>query len=208
MRFVLILISCLSWATVSAHAQQEAAEVKTPSASLGSATSEFYDYITDVYEKPFFTDGEAVKKARADGVLVPIKTNEWYDVITPAGEQVVRPIVQAFLERLSRQYITAAYNKQRYCGKLIVVRGFDVNRLVDRKHRESLHASRAAVDIVTPKGIGALCLNWLEQTLLNIEREGRVDISQTSELVYDQKLRGYHVFVFTKRYEQWLKENS
>jgi DNA-directed RNA polymerase specialized sigma24 family protein len=115
------------------------------------------------------------------GYLVPLEGSADYSVI--AGYPYARPVVRAFVERLSSRYNEA-------CGEKLVVTS--LTRPAARQPRNasplSVHPAGMAVDLRVSRA-GA-CREWLSAELLELETLGLLDAT------LERLPPHYHVAVF------------
>jgi hypothetical protein len=111
--------------------------------------------------------------------------------ITKVSFPYTRPIVKTFLERLAAQYRAAT-------GERLVVTS--LTRPTSRQPRNaspySVHPAGIAVDFRVPRT--AAERSWLEQTLLELENTGVLDVTR------ERRPPHYHVAVFPEEYEAYV----
>jgi hypothetical protein len=119
------------------------------------------------------------------GNLVRLPGSEDYRVI--AGYPYARPIVQAMIERLGRDYRAS-------CGEQLVVTS--LTRPLNRQPRNasalSVHPAGMAVDL--RYSADAECRGWLSRELLRLEHMGVLDAT------LEMRPPHFHVAVFPGRY--------
>lgn len=114
----------------------------------------------------FLRTTKQVRSYVENGYLVPLDGNEDYRVL--AGHPFARPVVRAFVERLSAGYREA-------CGEQLVVTS--LTRPSARQPRNasplSVHPAGMAVDLRVSQVAG--CREWLSGELLDLESRGLID---------------------------------
>ena len=105
------------------------------------------------------------------------------------------PATKAFLSRLSQQY-------HYTCGEKLTVTSLlrPRDRQPSNSVARSVHPTGMAVDLRIPRT--AKCRDWLERTLLSLERQGAVDVTR------ERYPPHYHVAVFNKNSGTGLAANS
>jgi LysM repeat protein len=105
------------------------------------------------------------------------------------------PSTKAFLSRLSQQY-------HYTCGEKLTVTSLlrPRDRQPSNSVARSVHPTGMAVDLRIPRT--AKCRDWLERTLLSLERQGAVDVTR------ERYPPHYHVAVFNKNPGTGLAANS
>jgi hypothetical protein len=129
----------------------------------------------------FLRTPQQVQSHVAEGELVELGGNDDYDVI--AGYPFARPVVRAFIERLSAKYREA-------CGEQLVVTS--LTRPSGRQPRNasplSVHPAGMAVDLRVSRDAG--CREWLSAELLGLETMGLLDAT------LERRPPHYHIAVF------------
>lgn len=122
------------------------------------------------------------------GHLVPLPGSETYRVI--AGYPFARPVVRAFIERLSANYMEA-------CGEPLVVTS--LTRPSTRQPRNasplSVHPAGMAVDLRVSQRVS--CRSWLMGELLQLEEAGVLDAT------LERNPPHFHVAVFPSPYSSY-----
>ncbi len=105
------------------------------------------------------------------------------------------PATRAFLGRLSQQYHYS-------CGEKLTVTSLlrPRDRQPSNSVARSVHPSGMAVDLRIPRT--GKCREWLERTLLSLEKQGAVDVTR------ERYPPHYHVAVFSKNTETRIAANS
>jgi hypothetical protein len=124
------------------------------------------------------------------GLLVPVKGNANY-TLASVSFPYARPAVLTFVERLGAQYRSA-------CGERLVITS--LTRPVQNQPRNasplSVHPAGMAVDLRVPSN--RRCRDWLESTLLSLDRQGVVSAIRENSPPH------YHVAVFPTPYLQYV----
>jgi LysM repeat protein len=120
------------------------------------------------------------------GLLVPVKPGRHFE-LAQVSYPYARPVVRTFIDRLSSQYFAA-------CHERLVVTS--LTRPTGRQPRnasdQSVHPAGMAVDLRISKI--AKCRNWLEHTLLALEKQGVLDATR------ERRPAHYHIAVFPQPY--------
>jgi LysM repeat protein len=128
------------------------------------------------------------------GDLVEVRANRNFE-LHAVSYPYARPVVKAFVERLSSQYRVA-------CGEKLTVTS--LTRPIDRQpanaSNDSVHPTGMAVDLrIPPK---QKCRTWLENYLLDMEGDDVLDVTR------ERRPPHYHVAVFPDTYEQYVADLS
>lgn len=125
-----------------------------------------------------------------NGYLVPLRGNANYELAN-VSFPYARPQVATFIQRLSSQYHSA-------CGERLVVTS--LTRPQSRQPRNassrSVHPTGMAVDLRVSDRRS--CRNWLENTLLSLERQGILDATR------EYRPPHYHIALFPSQYESYV----
>jgi hypothetical protein len=185
-----LLAACLVAGPALAHAEGPAlahAEVGvTLSGSRASmlrqnriAKQEAYSFLRTPVQVQRYVD---------NGYLVSLDGDDNYEVI--AGYPFARPVVRAFVERLSSRYREA-------CGEKLVVTS--LTRPSARQPRNasplSVHPAGMAVDLRVSSV--AACRDWLSAELLDLEMMGLLDAT------LERRPPHYHVAVFPPAFTEY-----
>jgi LysM repeat protein len=138
----------------------------------------------------FLANAAQIRRFVEQGYLVPVlETPDM--VVHGVSFPYARPEVRVFLERLSSQYRGA-------CGEQLVVTSLTrpLSTQPGNASSRSVHPTGMAVDIRRPTS--QACRQWLETTLLTLEREGLL------EAIYERYPPHYHVAVFPRPYARYL----
>lgn len=125
------------------------------------------------------------------GRLVRLEGNEHYVVARGVSFPFARPEVRTFLERLGAQHREA-------CGERPVVTSLTRPRALQPRnaHALSVHPAGMAVDLRISKK--AACREWLESTLLSLEKQGVLDATR------ERNPPHYHIAVFPAEYAAYV----
>jgi hypothetical protein len=136
----------------------------------------------------FLRTPEQVRRYVENGHLVPLPGGEDYAVI--AGYPYARPVVRAFIERLSAGYRDA-------CGERMVVTSLTrpSSRQPGNASPLSVHPAGMAVDLRYPANTN--CRSWLSGELLRLEAAGLLDAT------LERTPPHFHVAVFPAPYAAW-----
>ncbi len=150
----------------------------------------------------FATNDAELDQLVGNGTLVELEGPylELVDVSTP----YVLPVVKQFANRLAFQYASKG------CGKLVVtsaVRTIEYQQTLENGSGDSVHPTGMALDLRrnTPQENNneeVFCHQWLEDTLLAIEGDRRLDVT------LEDHPRHFHVVVVPKEYQAWLDQQS
>ena len=133
-----------------------------------------------------------VRQFVASGYLVPVVPNRDFDVHN-VSFPYARPEVNLFIQRLAAQYRSA-------CGEKLVVTSLTRPRSNQpwNASSRSVHPTGMAVDL--RRSGNPSCRNWLEGTLLALEREGLL------EAIYERNPPHYHVAVYPQPYATYVAQ--
>lgn len=124
------------------------------------------------------------------GYLVPVTGNANYE-LAGVSFPYARPQVRTFVQRLSAQYRAA-------CGERLVVTS--LTRPQSRQPRNassrSVHPTGMAIDLRVSDRRS--CREWLEETLLSLERRGVLDATR------EYRPPHYHVALFPEQYDEYV----
>lgn len=137
----------------------------------------------------FYETPAGVRKAAAQGRLVrlePGKNFELHAVRYP----YVRPSTRLFVERLATQY-------EDECGEPLIVTSAvrPATRQPANSTELSVHPTGMAVDLRKPRK--AHCLRWLRSTLLDLENENLLEVTEEHAPAH------FHVAVFPTPYTRY-----
>jgi LysM repeat protein len=179
----LVLGFVLAWACLPASAGAQSLQGSPESLDRQNRQAEAHGFSV-------LRSGEQVRAAVSAGELVPIRPTRDFD-LHDVSFPYARPEVRLFLERLSAQYRSA-------CGEKLVVTS--LTRPLSHQPRNasdrSVHPTGMAVDL--RRSSRAACRNWLERTLLALEREGLL------EAIRERNPPHYHVAVYPRPYAQYV----
>ena len=124
------------------------------------------------------------------GYLVPITGNSNFE-LAGVSFPYARPQVRTFVQRLSAQYREA-------CGERLVVTS--LTRPQSRQPRnassQSVHPTGMAIDLRVSDRRS--CREWLEETLLSLERRGVLDATR------EYRPPHYHVALYPSQYDAYV----
>lgn len=123
--------------------------------------------------------------ALESGELVRVRGGEAFALKHPG--QVTRPEVVHFLERFAAEFRAG-------CGDRLVVTSLTrpLSRQPRNAHPLSVHPAGMAMDLRVPRS--ARCRRWLEKSLLELERQGVLDVTR------ERRPAHYHVALFPEPY--------
>jgi hypothetical protein len=174
------LASCLATLCLLSPLTAGAQSLRGSSASLDRQNREARRHDFTYLERPVQLD-----RFVDAGLLVPIEGNADY-MLNDVSYQVARPEVKLFLERLGAQY-------RRACGEVLVVTSLTrpTSQQPHNASSRSVHPTGMALDLRRPAG---RCRNWLESTLLALERAGVLDAT------LERSPPHFHVAIFPHEY--------
>jgi LysM repeat protein len=138
----------------------------------------------------FIQTGAEVRRFVDAGYLVRLPGNADYDLAS-VSYPYARPAVKLFVERLASQYRAA-------CGEKLVVTSLTrpVREQPNNASALSVHPAGMAVDLRVSGR--AACRNWLERTLLSLERQGVLNA------IRENRPPHYHVALYPNQYTQYV----
>jgi hypothetical protein len=127
------------------------------------------------------------------GRLVPLEGDANYTVSEGVSHAVARPELRTFVERLGAQYRAAT-------GEKLVVTSLTraASEQPGNSHPLSVHPTGMAVDLRVSQQ--AASRQWLEETLLSLERRGLLDVTREARPPH------YHVAVFPEAYAAYAAD--
>lgn len=138
------------------------------------------------HDYTFLRDDAHVRKFVSLDLLVRVRGNANYELAS-VSHPYARPALKLFIERLGGQYRSA-------CGEKLVVTS--LTRPLDEQPRNasdlSVHPTGMAVDLRISNR--TKCRNWLERTLLSLERRGVLDA------IRERRPPHYHVALYPQPY--------
>jgi Ni/Co efflux regulator RcnB len=142
------------------------------------------------HDYTFLQTSAQVRRFVEMGLLVHLPGDGNYELAS-VTHPYARPAVKLFVERLAAQYRAA-------CGEKLVVTS--LTRPVREQPRNashlSVHPAGMAVDLRVSGR--AACRNWLERTLMSLERQGVLDA------IRENRPPHYHVALFPEPYTQYV----
>jgi hypothetical protein len=138
----------------------------------------------------FLQTGAQVRRFVESGYLVHLPGNADYE-LARVSYPYARPAVKLFIERLSSQYRAA-------CGEKLVVTSLTrpISEQPNNASALSVHPAGMAVDLRVSGR--AACRNWLERTLLSLERQGVLNA------IRENRPPHYHVALYPNQYTQYV----
>ena len=158
----------------------------------GSPTSMVRQHsIAEANDFTFLRTASQIESFVERGYLVPIESNADFEVLRSVSHPYARPALRTFIERLGAQHRAA-------CGERLVVTSLTrpTTGQPRNSHPLSVHPTGMAVDLrVLPN---ATCRSWLENTLLEMEATGLLDVTR------ERRPPHYHVAVFPDAYAEYV----
>tara|TARA_B100002051_G_scaffold276205_1_gene323178 strand:+ start:3667 stop:4371 length:705 start_codon:yes stop_codon:yes gene_type:complete len=127
-----------------------------------------------------------------NGRMVRLTGSPYYTVSRGVSFPYVRPEVQTFIERLSRQHF------QHCREKIVVTSAFRPKNSRVNATPHSVHPTGMAIDISLPHS--RKCRKWLNDTLLYLENHNVLEVAR--EYIRPH----YHIAVFPRGYKQYLND--
>ncbi|HEV2131412.1 MAG TPA: DUF5715 family protein [Longimicrobiaceae bacterium] len=148
--------------------------------------------VANEYNLDFFRTPAEVAAALDEGVLEWVLGDENYE-LAYRSFPVARPELRLFIERLAAQYRAG-------CGEKLYVTSLTRPSSLQppNAHRLSVHPAGMAVDLRISQNVR--CQQWIEGTLLSMERQGILDITR------EQTPPHYHLALFPDAYLTYLEE--
>jgi LysM repeat protein len=144
------------------------------------------------HDYTFLQTSAHVRRFVDNGLLVRVPGNADYE-LAAVSHPYARPAVKLFVERLSAQYRSA-------CGEKLIVTS--LTRPVSEQPRNasalSVHPAGMAVDLRISRK--TQCRQWLERTLLSLERQGVLNAIRENNPPH------YHVALYPTRYTQYVAQ--
>ena len=124
------------------------------------------------------------------GYLVPVTGNSNYELAN-VSFPYARPQVRTFVQRLAAQYRAA-------CGEKLVVTSLTrpQSRQPRNASRQSVHPTGMAIDLRVSDRRS--CREWLEETLLSLERGGILDATR------ERRPPHYHIALYPNQYDAYV----
>ena len=165
------------------------AEAQTLRGSRASMTRQ--NNVAHAENYTFLRTSSDVNRFVDRGYLVPINGNSNFE-LADVSFPYARPQVRTFVQRLSAQYRAA-------CGEKLVVTS--LTRPQSRQPRnassQSVHPTGMAIDLRVSDRRS--CRDWLEETLLGLERRGLLDATR------EYRPPHYHVALYPSQYEAYVQ---
>ena len=142
------------------------------------------------HEYTFLRTSSDVNRFVDRGFLVPVTGNSNYELAN-VSFPYARPQVRTFVQRLSAQYRAA-------CGEKLVVTSLTrpQSRQPRNASRQSVHPTGMAVDLRVSDR--RACREWLEETLLSLERQGVLDATR------ERRPPHYHIALYPNQYDSYV----
>lgn len=142
------------------------------------------------HDYTFLRTGQQVLRFVEQGHLVHLPGNADYELAS-VSYPYARPAVKLFVERLASQYRSS-------CGEKLVVTSLTrpTSEQPGNAHALSVHPAGMAVDLRISGR--AACRNWLERTLMSLEKQGVLDA------IRENRPPHYHVALFPDQYTQYV----
>jgi LysM repeat protein len=146
--------------------------------------------VAQQHDFTFLQSGTQVRRFVEAGHLVRLPGNADY-ALASVSYPYARPAVKVFVERLAAQYRAA-------CGERLVVTSLTrpVSEQPNNASALSVHPAGMAVDLRVSGR--AACRNWLERTLLSLERQGVLNA------IRENRPPHYHVALYPNQYTQYV----
>ena len=127
--------------------------------------------IAQQHDYTFLRTSSQVRRFVSSGYLERLNGNADYE-LARVSHPYARPAVRLFVERLANQYRAA-------CGEKLVVTSLTRPVLEQPRNASdlSVHPAGMAVDLRISRKRS--CVKWLEKTLLSLEKQGVLDVTQT-----------------------------
>ncbi len=168
-----------------------AARAQPASLAGGSASMERQGAAARAHRFTYLRTPRQVRRFVARGWLVPVEPGPDL-VLHEVSFPYARKAIRLFLRRLSRQYREA-------CGEKLVVTSLTRPRSKQPRNASprSVHPTGMAIDL--RRSTNPRCRRWLEGVLLHLERRGAL------EATLERRPPHYHVAVFPRRYERYVR---
>jgi hypothetical protein len=146
--------------------------------------------VAQQHDYTFLRTAAQVKRFADAGYLERLAGNADYELAS-VSYPYARPAVKLFVERIASQYRAA-------CGEKLVVTSLTrpTSEQPRNAHALSVHPAGMAVDLRVSGR--AACRNWLERTLLALERQGVLDA------IRENRPPHYHVALFPEPYTRYV----
>jgi LysM repeat protein len=148
--------------------------------------------VAQQHDYTFLQSGAQVRHFVEAGYLVRLPGNADY-ALASVSYPYARPAVKLFVERLAAQYRAA-------CGEKLVVTSLTrpVSEQPNNASALSVHPAGMAVDLRVSGR--AACRNWLERTLLSLERQGVLNA------IRENRPPHYHVAIYPNQYTRYVAQ--
>lgn len=147
--------------------------------------------VAEANDFTFLRTGSQIASFVDRGYLVPVEGNRDFEVLRSVSYPYARPELRTFIERLGAQHRAA-------CGERLVITSMTrpTSGQPSNSHPLSVHPTGMAVDLRVLDN--ARCRVWLENTLLEMERDGLLDVTR------EKRPPHYHVAVFPDAYREYV----
>lgn len=153
-------------------------------------TMQRQNLIAQDHDFTFLRTSAQIHRFAESGYLERMRGNADYE-LAAVSHPYARPAVKLFVERLSEQYRSA-------CGERLVVTS--LTRPVQEQPRNasdlSVHPAGMAVDLRISRKRS--CVQWLEKTLLSLEKQGVLDVTR------ERRPPHYHIALFPEPYTRYV----
>lgn len=155
---------------------------RDPSLTGSPASMERQHSVAVGRDYPFVDDSAEVGELVRKGGLVPLSGSADYE-LARVSYPFARPEVKTFVEHLAAGY-------RKGCGEALVVTSLTRphEQQPGNAHKLSVHPAGMAVDFRISRT--PACRDWMEETLLSLEKRGMLDITRERHPPH------YHVAVF------------
>jgi uncharacterized protein YcbK (DUF882 family) len=161
-----------------------------PSLKGSSASVGRMDHQADLHDFTRLQTEEEMEKFVKAGLLVKLTGNTNYKV-EGVSHPYVRPEVKLFIERLAAQSRTTCPD-----GLIVTSATRPKTEQPRNASKRSVHPAGMAIDLRVPDK--SKCKNWLEKTLLDLEKK------KVLEATREKKPPHYHIAVFPEPYEKYV----
>lgn len=170
-------------------ARATSCDAQTLRGSLASVTRQYEEAVRHDYR--LLETARDIPQFVKMGWLVSVGPGANYE-LAGVSHPYARPAVLTFIERLSADYRTS-------CGERLVVTSLarPSDQQPSNASVESVHPAGMAVDLRVSSR--AACRQWLERTLLSLEKQGVVEATRERTPAH------FHVAVFPDRYTAFLQ---
>lgn len=142
----------------------------------------------------FYSTSRSVRRAVSSGQLVRLSPNGDF-TLHRVSFPYARPTTRTFVERLAAEY-------HGQCGEPLEVTSAvrPESRQPENSVARSVHPAGIAVDLHKPTD--ASCLHWLRETLLSLESDGTIEVTEEFNPPH------FHVAVFPTPYRRYVRSQT